>query len=143
MLGARRQAERQAMRFGGARARAIGALLALAVLGACANVGGLRAQKPDATVSFDEGWDKASVCAQAQLANIFSAAKLVKHSGGGFAEITVGGNFSLETVMVVFIQDTAPGKAEAQIHSHDYMLIWGSATDRAVAAMSACRKAAT
>ena len=123
-----------------ARWRSMGSNLALLVaLAGCALTGTLRSRPPDATVDLGQGWEQASACAQEQLTELFNSAVAVNHPADGYAEITVAGNFAKETVMVVFVQDVTPGKAQAQIHAHDYMLLWGGPTDRAVAGLAKCR----
>ena len=42
------------------------------------------------------------------------------------------------TIMIVDIHDATPGKAVALIHAHDYMVVWGGPTRRAVAALKKC-----
>jgi hypothetical protein len=109
----------------------------LALLGGCMPVGGIRAEEPDATVDFDAGWKAVAPCAHEQLGNTFSSATMT--AGASYAQLTVFGNYGPSTIMMVYIQDATPGKARALIHSHDYMLLWGGPTDRAVAALEKCK----
>jgi hypothetical protein len=111
-------------------------LIALALLAACVPIGGVLKEEPDATVSFDQGWQEIAPCAKNQLATTFEAAIMRTTESG--AVITVSGNYSGSTVMVVRIEDESPGKAKALIHAHDYMMLWGGPTNRAVAALKKC-----
>jgi len=125
------------------RGSGLAVVCGLLFLAGCIPPGGVQKESPDATLDFDQGWKAASTCAQAKLADAFPQAKLKNHDKERFAEITVAGNYSLSTIMVIDVQDVSPGKARAAIHSHDYMLIWGGPTDRAVQAMAACNKTAS
>ena len=111
-------------------------LIALALLAGCVPIGGVLKEEPDATVSFDQGWQKIAPCARDQLATTFDAATMRTTASG--AVITVSGNYSGSTIMIVGMEDESPGKARALIHAHDYMMIWGGATNRAVAALKKC-----
>ncbi|HZT18551.1 MAG TPA: hypothetical protein VFA23_04065 [Dongiaceae bacterium] len=113
------------------------------LLGGCIPPGGVHAERPDATLDFGVGWQTASACAQQQLGDTFSSAVLRSDAAAKRGEITVAGNYGGATIMVIDIADAAPGEARAEIHAHDYMLLWGGPTDRALAAMAKCRKAAS
>jgi hypothetical protein len=117
-----------------------GLLGAAALLGACVPPGGVRMEAPDATVSFETGWKKAAACAQAQLSDSFYSSKMVLHAAENYAEITVGGNFSGATIMIIDIKQLTPGTSRAAIHAHDYMLIWGPPVSRAEQALQKCQK---
>lgn len=136
MLGRRMRRDRMAARRSQVRAACAAGLLAL--LGGCVPGAGVVAEKPDATVDFNAGWKAVAPCAREELANTFSSAALLL--GKNSAQLTVFGNYGpSSTIMVIFIQDATPGKAQAIIHAHDYSLFWGGSKDRAVATLEKCK----
>ena len=116
--------------------RAAGACLAL-LLGGCLPIGGVHNEDPDGTLSFNHSWQDVTPCAKDRLAATFAGAKVAMSAS--MAEITVIGNYGGSTAMLVDIQDDGPGKSKAIIHSHDYMVIWGPATNRALKSLKACQ----
>ena len=117
--------------------RAAGGFLVLALLGACVPIGGVHNEVPDGTLSFNHSWQDVAPCAKDQLSATFAGAKMTK--APTMAEITVIGNYGGQTAMLVDIQDDGPGKSKAIVHAHDYMLIWGPATDRALKSLKKCQ----
>jgi hypothetical protein len=117
--------------------RAASSFLLLALLGGCLPIGGVHSEDPDGTLSFNHAWQDVAPCAKDQLSATFAGAKMTM--APTMAEITVIGNYGGSTAMLVDIQDDGPGKSKAIVHAHDYMLVWGPATDRALKSLKKCQ----